>query len=149
MRLTHPAAGLAAAAMLGLAACGSEGNEEAAADGPSLRTITIAETEFKLEPSTVTIGDPGVYTFRAVNHGAAEHALEVEGEGTEAKTDTIAAGGSAEVKVELKKGTYELYCPIDGHKDKGMEGSISVGGAAGGDGTTTGDDGQDDGGYSY
>jgi plastocyanin len=150
MRPTLPAAVLAAAALLGFTACGSESSEESSPGGASIKTIEIAESDFKLDPSKVTIDEPGVYTFHAVNKGATDHALEIEGEGTESETDTIAPGQSADVKVELKKGTYELYCPVDGHRDMGMEGSIAVGGAtmSGGDdgGTTT--DG-DSGGYSY
>ena len=34
-----------------------------------------------------------------------------------------------------------MYCPVDGHKAQGMEGTISVGGAAGG-GTTTKPEGE-------
>ena len=26
----------------------------------------------------------------------------------------------------LKKGTYEFYCPVDGHKAAGMEGKVVV-----------------------
>ena len=36
---------------------------------------------------------------------------------------------SATLKVELNKpGTYEFYCPIDGHKQQGMKGQIKVAG---------------------
>ncbi|MEA2255744.1 MAG: Copper binding protein plastocyanin/azurin family, partial [Solirubrobacteraceae bacterium] len=33
-----------------------------------------------------------------------------------------------------KKGTYEWYCPIDGHRGRGMEGKIAVAGGGGGGG---------------
>jgi hypothetical protein len=33
-----------------------------------------------------------------------------------------------------KNGSYELYCPIDGHKAQGMKGTV---GSAGGTGGTT------------
>jgi uncharacterized cupredoxin-like copper-binding protein len=31
------------------------------------------------------------------------------------------------VTVDLKAGKYEYYCPVDGHKDAGMEGTLTVG----------------------
>jgi uncharacterized cupredoxin-like copper-binding protein len=32
----------------------------------------------------------------------------------------------AAVSVTLKKGTYEFYCPVRGHKAAGMEGKLIV-----------------------
>jgi uncharacterized cupredoxin-like copper-binding protein len=57
----------------------------------------------------------------------------------EAKTPTIQPGKTATLKVDLKKnGAYEWYCPVDGHRQKGMEGKLSVGsgGASGGSSTS-------------
>jgi uncharacterized membrane protein YgcG len=78
------------------------------------------------------------------------HALEVVGPGGEAKTAAIQPGSSAKLKVALNKpGTYTFYCPIDGHRAKGMEGSIVVaGGSSGGGQTTTGSGGGSNGGGS-
>ena len=149
MRLTFSAAALATTAVLALAACGGGDEEsEATGAGPPLETIEISETDFELQPATVTIDEPGVYTFRAVNDGNTPHALEVEGEGIEAKTEDIGPGETAELTVELKKGSFELYCPVGNHADLGMKGSISV---AGGGSTSggSGDDDEDAGGYGY
>jgi len=48
---------------------------------------------------------------------------------------------------ELKAGRYELYCPVGNHRELGMEGTLSVGGAAPGGGTTT--ESGNDGAYDY
>ena len=128
-----------------LAGCGSDEEESEAPSGASVKTIQISETEFKLEPATVTIGAPGVYTFHAVNDGSTEHALEIEGEGVESETENIAPGDSADLKVELKKGTFEMYCPVGDHEERGMKGSIAVGGATAGASTDEGDTGDDSG----
>ena len=61
------------------------------------------------------------------NDGQTTHALEVEGPGEEVETDALAPGESADLTVDLTQpGTYEMYCPIDGHRDQGMEGEITV-----------------------
>ncbi len=67
-------------------------------------------------------------TFEAVNDGATDHALEIEGNGDEEATETIGAGESATVTLDLKPGTYTMYCPIGNHRELGMEGKITVSG---------------------
>ena len=71
---------------------------------------------------------PGTYTFEATNDGGVDHALEIEGNGTEEKTETIGPGESASVTLDLEGGTYEMYCPISNHRDLGMSGEITVSG---------------------
>jgi uncharacterized cupredoxin-like copper-binding protein len=122
-----------------LAGCGAEeGEDEAEQAGPTGQTIEIVETDFALDPADVQLEGPGTYTFRAVNEGETAHALEIDGMGIEEETEEFAPGESAELTVELTEaGEYELYCPVEGHKELGMEGTLTVGGAAGGGGTTT------------
>ena len=61
-------------------------------------------------------------TFDVTNDGTTTHNLEIEGNGIEEATDDLDAGAKGELTVDLKPGTYEIYCSIDGHKDLGMEG---------------------------
>jgi len=103
----------------------------------SLKTVTISEKEFSLTPSSVSLSKAGTYTFKAVNNGTITHALEIEGNGVEQKASEIGPGNSTTITVDLKKGSYEMYCPVDGHKNEGMKGTITVGSSsAGGAGTT-------------
>jgi plastocyanin len=133
---------LAAALVLVIAGCGSDDNESGAtttSGGGETQTFEVGLSEFKLTPSTVRIDGPGTYTFHAVNNGSIEHALEIEGENggkVEEETETLGAGESGDVTVELAAGEYELYCPIGNHRAQGMEGKVVVGGAAGSTGTT-------------
>ena len=103
-----------------------------------MQTIQISEKEYSLTPSTVTVSKPGTYAFHVTNKGTTTHALEVEGNGVEERSGDIQAGSNATLNVTLRKnGSYEIYCPIDGHKAKGMKGTLTVGNAAGGGGTTS------------
>jgi len=123
-----------------LAACGgSSGGEGSTAGGAVVQTIQISEKEFSLNPSTVTVPKPGTYEFDVTNDGSITHAFNVEqsGGGDEAETGDIDPGSHKTVKFTFSAGgSYEMYCPVDGHRSDGMEGTIMVSGAAGG-GTTT------------
>jgi uncharacterized cupredoxin-like copper-binding protein len=146
------AALLAFFAVLALAACGSSSSESGTTGQAAAgQAIPISETEFKLDPSSVQVDQAGTVTFRVTNDGTIDHALEVEGQGMEEKTETIKPGESAELLVDLsKEGSYEIYCPIDGHRDSGMEGTLTVGAAMGGGSTgTTEDEGSTTSGGSY
>jgi plastocyanin len=165
MRLVVLVIASAAVTALLLAGCGSGDDESSGGDaGGGGQTIEIVETEFKLDPSTVTVDAPGTYTLHVANEGGAVHALEIEGQGLEEETEDIDPGGSADLTVEITEpGGYELYCPIDGHREQGMEGTLRLGGGTGGtttdededettteeDETTTEEDGGGGGGYGY
>jgi uncharacterized cupredoxin-like copper-binding protein len=128
--------------VVALAGCGGKSKTAKPAAAPSSgsgQTIQVKETEYKLTPSSFTVAKPGTVTFEATNAGQTDHALEVEGNGVEEETSTISPGSSAKLTVDLSKaGTYEVYCPIDGHRSMGMEAKLVVGGGgAGGGGTTT------------
>jgi plastocyanin len=122
---------LALLAFLSAACGGGDGDREEAAPSESpLQTITITETDFALAPDMVAVEEPGTYAFEVVNEGETHHALEVEGEGIEEETETLAPGERATLTVELDAGTYELYCPVGDHADRGMTGKLEVAGAA-------------------
>ena len=117
------------AAMIAVAGCGGDddGGSEETTNGTSSQTFSIVESDFTLNPATVTVDGPGTYTFEATNDGGVDHSLEIEGNGVEEETDTIGPGESASVTVDLESGTYEMYCPIGNHRDLGMSGEITVG----------------------
>jgi uncharacterized cupredoxin-like copper-binding protein len=117
--------------MLALAGCGGDENDSGggttttAAPGTP---VTMSLVDFALEPKTVQLDAPGTYTFMVTNNGQTSHSLEIDGNGVEEETDTLSPGDSGEVTVELTAGEYELYCPIDGHRANGMEGTLVVAG---------------------
>jgi uncharacterized cupredoxin-like copper-binding protein len=122
-------------AVLLLSACGGTTHK---ATGPPLQTVQVSAKEFSITPSTMTLGRTGTYAFAVSNNGAITHAFKVEGHGVEAKTGNISPGSSATLTVDLsQKGDYEAYCPIDGHRSKGMEAKLTVGASAPAGGATT------------
>jgi plastocyanin len=118
------AAGGAALAVIALTGCGG-GNEGepsgSTSDSAPVGTVVVEEREFKLSPSPTKVSGIGVYTFKGLNKGSIPHVLEVEGQGIEEETAEIEPGESATIEISLPApGTYEVYCPLDDHKEKGM-----------------------------
>jgi uncharacterized cupredoxin-like copper-binding protein len=90
---------------------------------PHATNVHASETEFKIT-TDLTSFKAGEITFVAKNEGKIPHDLAVKETGD--KTKEIAPGGSAELKVTLKPGKYELYCTIPGHEAAGMKLTITV-----------------------
>ena len=72
---------------------------------------------------------PGKVTIRLRNPSTSgkPHAIEIEGKGVEKESATAGPGQRVSVTARLKKGTYQFYCPIDGHRAAGMKGTLVVG----------------------
>ena len=104
-------------------------------------TSTVVMREFEFDPANVRVSS-GRVTFTLENAGQFPHNLHIEGNGVseDVKTDGPVAGGQSFTgAVTLPAGTYETWCPVDAHRERGMVGSLTVvaagaAGAAGGAG---------------
>jgi hypothetical protein len=107
-----------------LVACGgTSGTSSCSVGGPVLQTIQVSEKEYSLTPSKITVAKTGTYELKATNDGTITHALEIEGNGVEEKTGDVAPGSTATLRMNLcKDGSYEIYCPIDGHRARAWRG---------------------------
>jgi plastocyanin len=55
------------------------------------------------------------------------HAIAVQGPGGVDQQGAVAQpGGTSKVSLKLAPGTYTYYCPVDGHRSAGMEGTLTV-----------------------
>jgi uncharacterized cupredoxin-like copper-binding protein len=159
INLSLASAGIALTA-LAIAGCGGDDNETTAApeaQSAGGQTVNVSETEYELNPSNPTV-QPGTVSFKVTNDGSIDHNLEVEGpQGEQELEQDLGPGESGTLTVDLSQpGEYEFYCPVDGHRERGMEGEITVagaGGAAGGGGEAGGSGGSAGGGgggsYGY
>jgi uncharacterized cupredoxin-like copper-binding protein len=116
------AAGICLAAAL--PGCGGGGGKKTVT--PTGAPTTVKETEYALAPGTIKVSRAGTLKVVAKNAGKMEHALEIEGKGVEKRTPNIKPGKTATLTASLKPGSYQMYCPIDGHKQLGMKGTVSV-----------------------
>ena len=136
------------AASLGLSACGDDDDASATTteapaaattapapprprhDGGSAAATVSVEADpsgqlaFVQKTLTATAGSD---TFELTNDAPVPHNLAIEGDGVEAgPTDTIQGGETAELTVDLQPGTYTFYCSVPGHREAGMEGTLTV-----------------------
>jgi uncharacterized cupredoxin-like copper-binding protein len=90
------------------------------------KSVPVSEVEFKIELPDRTLS-PGAYTFDLTNKGHVGHDLVVDGPGvSNEKTPVIDPGKTAKLTVDLKSGTYKLYCSVPGHEQAGMKLELKV-----------------------
>ena len=69
---------------------------------------------------------PGKLTVESPNKAAIDHDIVIEGNGVDAKGPVVKNGGVSKVEVDLKPGEYVFYCSVEGHREGGMEGKLTV-----------------------
>jgi mono/diheme cytochrome c family protein len=60
------------------------------------------------------------------NAASIPHDIAVEGNGVNEKGEVVQDGGVSKVNVTLKAGKYAFYCTVSGHREGGMEGTLTV-----------------------
>ncbi len=144
MRRVSAIAAVAALAMLGLAACGggSSNNDTTAAATPPPATTTgggggggAASTVNISTPSGTDLAynqkdvsaKAGSVTIDFQNNESIPHDVAVESSSgdTVGQTDLVASG-TANTTVDLQPGTYTFFCTVPGHREAGMEGTLTV-----------------------
>jgi uncharacterized cupredoxin-like copper-binding protein len=88
-------------------------------------SLSADKSKLKFNKSRLTVRH-GKVTITMKNPSGLPHGIAVEGHGVDKDGKTVQKGGTSKVTVTLKKGTYEFYCPVDGHKAAGMKGKLVV-----------------------
>jgi plastocyanin len=84
--------------------------------------------QLRFSTAKLTAAKPGKITLVMANPASAgmDHGISIEGNGVDADGPIVAAGKTSTVTATLKKGTYTYYCPVPGHKQAGMVGTLTV-----------------------
>jgi plastocyanin len=87
--------------------------------------IDVQLTEYEIRiPDSLTAGPQH---FRIANGGKQTHNFVIEGPGISQKlASDLSRGDTTELTVNLPAGSYTVYCPVDGHRGKGMQRTIVV-----------------------
>jgi uncharacterized cupredoxin-like copper-binding protein len=88
-------------------------------------SVEVKVKEYTIEMTT-SVG-AGPTTFKVTNTGKETHGFEIEGNGIEKEIKPmLKQGKSGSLRVDLKPGTYKVYCPVKGHKMLGMSLDLTV-----------------------
>jgi uncharacterized cupredoxin-like copper-binding protein len=133
-KLMTPAAGIVSLGLM-LAASNAFGQGESQGSADTKTAGAVPDTakdsvevklsEYKIEmPASVSAG---ATTFKVTNTGKETHGFEIEGNGIEkALKPRLKKGESGSLQMDLKPGTYKVYCPVLGHKRRGMSLDLTV-----------------------
>ena len=97
----------------------------AAARPQTLKITADPSGALKFDKTSLT-AKAGKVTIAMDNPSSLPHAVEIEGNGVEEEGDDRRQGRRVEGHRNLKAGKYEFYCPVDGHKEAGMKGTLTV-----------------------
>ncbi|MBV9579617.1 MAG: cupredoxin domain-containing protein [Chloroflexi bacterium] len=93
--------------------------------------INMGMVDFAFQPSTVDVASNSV-TFDVRNDGRFPHNIAIDGRPGSLFPNDLTAGQSASTTIDLPPGTYTFYCPVPGHREAGMVGTLTVGAAQAG-----------------
>jgi plastocyanin len=68
----------------------------------------------------------GQVTIQMENPSTVPHNVSIDGGGVDEEGNTVEQGGTSTVRAELRPGEYAFYCSVPGHRESGMEGSLTV-----------------------
>ena len=98
-----------------------------ASEGATMKVseITVSGTDYAFTPAKLSVkkGDKIKLVFQ--NNGKYPHNLVIDE--LKVTTKTINAGQTDTVEFTVDQaGSYSMYCSVDSHRQKGMEGTVSV-----------------------
>jgi plastocyanin len=114
---------------------GSESGQEPAGEtgqpappGATVKTLLLAadpsgQLRFDKDALAAEAGNVRI----TMNNGSpVPHNVALEGQGVNEEGAVVEKGGSSEVEAAVKAGTYTFYCSVDGHRQAGMEGTLTI-----------------------
>jgi uncharacterized cupredoxin-like copper-binding protein len=69
---------------------------------------------------------PGKLEIDSQNKSSVDHNIAIEGPGANQKGPVVKDGAVSKFTVDVKAGQYTFYCSVDGHRQAGMEGKLTV-----------------------
>ena len=118
---------VAAAAIAMLGACGGGGGGASGykqPKGPAQQTLEIKAGNFFFDPKDPTL-PAGVNAIKLTSENGL-HTLVFDNGKVPGFRLEASSGNSDELKVDLKPGKYGFHCDIPGHREAGMEGTLTV-----------------------
>jgi plastocyanin len=114
----------------GEAAAGGSGGAEGGGSGGSgsiVQIETVSSSALEYAEKEVT-AKAGKVSIEFTNPQSLAHDVAVESSSGEliGKTELVASGSANATIGNLEPGTYTFYCTVPGHREAGMEGTLTV-----------------------
>lgn len=87
-------------------------------------TVEVTAVDIDFEPSEFSIPADTDVTITVTNEGMLQHDFVIED--TDYATELLNGGETGEITVNLAAGEYVYYCSVPGHREAGMEGTLTV-----------------------
>jgi plastocyanin len=105
------------------------GNAQPAPPGGTVTTLLLSADpsgQLRYDKSSLQ-AKPGTVRITMKNPSPVPHNVSLEGPGGVNKQGpTVSKGGASQVSADLKAGGYTYYCSVDGHRQAGMQGKLTV-----------------------
>jgi uncharacterized cupredoxin-like copper-binding protein len=100
-------------------------SEPAPGGGSALKLAADPGGQLKFDKTSLT-ADAGKVTIEMKNDSKIPHDISIDGKGVDEKGKDVTGGGTSTVTATLKPGSYIFYCAVPGHRQGGMEGTLTV-----------------------
>jgi plastocyanin len=129
-----------ALASFAFAACGDDDDDDTAAEttteettggedgGGGGATVDVSAPEdgsLTFDQGSLS-ASAGSATFEFDNPSSTGHDFCLEQDGSEVGCTDVISGDSDALEVDLESGEYTFYCSVPGHREGGMEGTLTV-----------------------
>jgi plastocyanin len=93
--------------------------------GQGLKIAADPSGALKFDKSSLSTKS-GSVTITMANASSVQHGVGIKGNGVDKDGSIVGQGGTSTVTASLKPGKYEFYCPVPGHEQAGMKGTLTV-----------------------
>jgi plastocyanin len=97
--------------------------EPAVAENGELEIEATAQLAYVTKEAQAEAGD---LTITSPNPSATPHNIALEGGGVNEVGEVVQDGGVSEIQATVQAGEYQFYCSVPGHREGGMEGTLTV-----------------------
>ena len=108
-----------------LASVGAQRAEGTAEAANGTLAIPVAETGLAYQFADAR-APAGQIRITSRNPQPVPHDIAIEGNGVNQKGEVVGEGGTSEFSANLEPGEYTFYCSVRGHREGGMEGTLTV-----------------------